>query len=137
LEKIVDAYKNNTYSDKNATIRAWEVTWINSTAARVQVAIHSGSINRTFSADSTFILFPTTQDATNYLNAMNKTAYSLASTTYPSGSYYHKAVGHAPQTFKSYEWMEGSALDISAFRIHRIEQSDDLIVTYTAKLLSA
>jgi len=89
------------------------------------------------SSDSTFIVFPTTQDATNYLNAMNKTAYSLASAIYPSGGTYTKVTGHAPQVYKSYEWMEGSVFDISAFRYHIIEKADNLVNIGTARYLSS
>jgi hypothetical protein len=58
------------------------------------------STNVTGNEVSTYTIFPTTQDATNYLNAMNKTAYSLASTTYPSDGLYKNITGHAPQTYK-------------------------------------
>jgi len=33
LEKYLGVYKNGTYSDNNLTVKAYEVTWINSTAA--------------------------------------------------------------------------------------------------------
>jgi hypothetical protein len=39
--------------------------------------------NATRSYDHTVIVFPTSQDATNYLDAMNLTNYSLSSTVYP------------------------------------------------------
>ena len=137
LEKVLAELKNKTYSDKNANVKAWELTWINGTSARTQIAVSNKTLNMTMSGDSTYIVFPTSQEATNYLNAMNKTAYSLASTVYESGGAYQKATGHAPQIYKKYEWNEGSLLDISEYKYHQIEQVDNIITISTGKFLAA
>jgi hypothetical protein len=84
LEKYLAEYKNGYDSDKSLTIKAWDLTWINSTSARVEWTTFNKTTNVTLNHVGTLILFPTSQDATNYLNAMNRTSYSLASTTYPS-----------------------------------------------------
>jgi hypothetical protein len=89
----------------------------------------------TMSGDSTYIVFPTTQDAINYLNAMNKTAYSLASTEYPSGGAYQDATGHAPQIFKQYICNEGNPYNISEFKRHEISQVDNTVLVMTEKVL--
>ena len=39
LEKYLTAFKDNWYSDKNYTVKAWEVTWINSTSPKLERAI--------------------------------------------------------------------------------------------------
>ena len=79
LEKYLADNKNVSYADKNLSYKAWEVTWINSTSARLEDTWLNKSLNATYNEVATYTIFPTTQDATNYLNTLNKTAYSLAS----------------------------------------------------------
>jgi hypothetical protein len=137
LEKYIAAYKNVTYSDKNESVKAFEVTWINSTSARVEDTTFNKTSNLTVNVVKTVMVFPTSQDATNYLNAMNKTAYSLASTIYPSGGAYQKASGNTPQIYKRYEWNEGNPFNISEYKLHGIEQADNLIAVTTVKMLTS
>jgi outer membrane murein-binding lipoprotein Lpp len=136
LENYLAAYKNNTYADKNAKITVWETTWINSTSVQLLDTIINKTANRTWSYDETLIVFPTTQDATNYLNAMNKTAYSLASTQYEHKGAYYNVTGHAPQIYKYYVWNEGNPFNFSEYKQHVIFQFDNLVDVYTAKSLS-
>ena len=105
-------------------------------SAKLLFTYQNQSTNITWASDATWIVFPTTQDATNYLNAMNKTNYSLASTQYVTGGAYYNVTGHDPQIYKRYAWNEGNPLDISAYRGHIITQLDNLISIDTAKRLS-
>ena len=113
LEKFLAAYKDIEYSNTSQQVNAWELDWINSTSVRLQFAEltkPSNYTNETTAYDATFTVFPTSQDATNYVNAMNTTAYSLYSTVYTdsdSGLAYQNVTGHAPQIFKGYEWNVG------------------------------
>ena len=128
LEKHVAAFKNTTTSDNNVNFTAWEVTWINSTSARIQDTSTNKTTNATWSYVRTFIVLPTTQDATNYLNAMKTANYSLSSTVYrSSGGAYRSVIGNAPTVYKYYEWNEGNPLNISEFRDHNIIQTDNII----------
>jgi ABC-type uncharacterized transport system auxiliary subunit len=135
LENFLAKVENNTHSSKDMVLKAWELTWINSTSARVQYAGLNKSINRTISVDATYTVFPTTQDASNYLNAMNKTEYSLASTI-PTNDVYQNATGHAPQIYKNYEWGEGNTLNLAQAKLHEISQEDNLVIVLTLKILS-
>jgi outer membrane murein-binding lipoprotein Lpp len=136
LEHYLAADQNLSYADKNYSYKAWEVTWINSTSARLEDTYLNTSRNTTTNEVATYIIFPTTQDATNYLNGMNKTAYSLASTVFPSGGLYPKITGHAPQVYKLYQWNEGNPFNISEYKLHVIVQFDNMVKIGTAKQLS-
>jgi hypothetical protein len=68
--------------------------------------------------------------ADNYVNALNLTAYSLASTVYPSGGAYVIATGHTPQIYKEYEYY------LSNYELHGITQADNLVYVQTIKILS-
>jgi hypothetical protein len=116
--------------------KTYELEWINSTSARLQNTFFfktSNYTNATVAHDITFIIFPTTQDATNYVNATNKTAYSLASTLYgdsPGGLAYQNATGHAPQIFKAYQQNVGYS------ETKEIHQADNVVYIGTNKVLS-
>ena len=127
LESYLAGAKNEAYAQKTWNVKAWEVTWINSTSARLENTNLNTTTNATFNEVSTYTIFPTTQDATNYLNAINKTAYSLASTTYPSSGTYKNITGHAPQTYKYYQWNEGNPSNISEYKLHLIVQFDNIV----------
>jgi hypothetical protein len=136
LEKFLTAYKNEVYSDSNTQVQAWELDWINSTSAHVQLTVLNKTLGRPMNIDETVTVFPTTQDATNYVTAMKTTAYSLASTEYPSRGVYLNVTGHAPQVYKGYTYIEGNSLNISDYKFHVIQQVDNLVAVETAKILS-
>jgi outer membrane lipoprotein-sorting protein len=136
LEKYLGVFKNQTYSDKNQTVKAYEVSWTNSTSAREELTTLNKTTNRTVNGVFTDMIFPTTQDATQYLNGMNKTAYSLGSTQYSSGGAYQKTTGHAPTVYKYYEWNEGNPFNISEYKQHAIQQLDNIIIISTGKFLT-
>jgi len=75
------------------------------------------------------MMFPTSQDATNFINNITKAEYKLASTEYPSLSAgaYGNLTGHAPQIYKVYVWQEGNQTDISAYTYHEIKQVDNIV----------
>ena len=133
LDGYLAALKNFTYSNSSISVKAWDAEKINSTSAHVQRAYLVKSTNATWSYDENILIFPTSQDATNYLNAINKTAYRLASTQYPSEGAYLTATGHAPQIYKQYVWNEGNPYNISEYTGHAITQIDNIIATDTFK----
>jgi hypothetical protein len=96
LERYLEADKNDKFSNQTLSIKAWEVEWLSSTSARLKWSALDKSTDVTGDYVQTFPVFSTSQDAINYLNAMNKTAYSLASTVY-EGRVYPDVRGHAPQ----------------------------------------
>ena len=135
LEKYLAAYKSVYSSDTNESLQAWQLTWINSTSANLLETVLNKTTNVTDAWVETIMLFPTTQDATNYVNAMNLTAYSLASTESQSGGLYQNVTGHAPQIYKQYEYSEGSVL-LGDYKLHEILQLDNIVTVATGKLLS-
>jgi hypothetical protein len=133
LENFLAQYKDEVYSNSSFNVTAWDLEWLYSTSARLEYA----SLCQTTSYNyvQTYVVFPTTQDATGYLNAMNKTEYSLVSTQYPAGGAYEKASGHAPELYKRYIWIEGNPSNIAEYRFHFIDQIDRIIVVTTGKRL--
>jgi len=132
LEKFLTAVHYTLYLNSSLSMKAWQLTWINSTSARLQSTATDKTTNLTWARDGTYVIFPTTQDATNYLNAMNLTAYSLASTRYGSEGPYIDVAGHPPQIFISYTSYEGNPSNISEYKYYQIAQSDNIVLVETA-----
>jgi len=133
LEKLVNATKEEVYGNASYAVQAWDVTWNNGTSVTVLGTVEETSTGITVAANSSFMSFPTTQDATNYLNAFSKTNYSLTSTNYASDTshIYYNATGHAPSVYKEYTYTEGSILGGSE-RVHELTQFDNVIQVGTA-----
>ena len=106
LEKYLAAFKEKDSSNKNLSITTWEVEWINSTSARVTAVLNSTNVtyNSTtpVSWNDTFIVFPTSQDATNYLSAMNKTEFGDPTSSVFWSQINQNVTGHAPEINKMY-----------------------------------
>lgn len=132
LQTFLAAYMNETHTnDALSSVYAFN----NSTSAHLERAVLNRSVNRTMNYNETFIEFPTSQNATNYLNAMNTTAYGLVSTVYENGRAYQNATGQAPQIYKDYVWVEGDVSNSSEYKLHEIQQLDHLIVITTATIV--
>ena len=93
-----------TLANSSRSVTAYELTWINNTSVHVEYTSFNKTTNSTYNRVQTIMMFPTSQDATNFVAAINKTAYNLASTEYPtlSAGANGNLTGHAPQIYKVY-----------------------------------
>jgi hypothetical protein len=98
------------------------------------IALDPGNV--TYAYESTYVVFPTQQTATTYLNALNKTGYALATTTYESGGTYQLVKGRAPQIYTEYVWNEISPSNVAAYALHQVKQEDNLVITSTGRVVS-
>ena len=129
LEKFLTAYQKE--EQQNYSFNESGVKWVNSTTANLQFAYGNGTAGTNMSV----IHFKSAQDATSYVNGLNKTGYSLVSTSYNASNAsevsiaYAQAAGHAPAIYKDYEGATIGTLPNITF--NTIEQLDDLVVVYT------
>ena len=127
LEKYLAAYQTEVKG--NATFSAWEVTWVNSTAATVHFAFGNSAGNRTASTNVSMVRFQSVPEATSYVNGLSKTGYALVTTVYDLNDPYEHVAGHAPTIYKEYEKSTGESLGNTT--IYRIIQMDGLVENYT------
>ncbi|MGA7076519.1 MAG: hypothetical protein WBZ42_08265 [Halobacteriota archaeon] len=127
------ALKTAIYSHNDTRVLAWEQpNWINSTSVQIQINVLNKTTNKTTYEVSTFIVFPTSQDATNYVNAIaNKTEYLLYRTESRGTGAYENVTGHAPQIYKEYVWNTG------VYTSDWIIQADNLVRVSTINTLSS
>lgn len=121
----------------NDTRTAWNVTWPNSTTAQIQISKYNRVANVTSDGNMTYIRFPSTAAATEYLNGhsagyfLNRTQYNRSkdSTLFfgPSAiASYEAAAGHPPSVYKVYQ----KTLENTFYSSHisRVTQFDDVIL---------
>jgi len=142
LQKYLTTYQD--VSKQNATINVWKVTWVNNSAANLQFALGNTSenssegTNANVSTNASIMHFASVQDATSYVNGLNKTGYDLVSSSYDASnatdiaSAYAQTAGHAPTIDKVYEG--GANESVSSAPYRTIEQVDDLVAIYAITL---
>jgi hypothetical protein len=95
----------------------------------------TGNETATMTINDTYTLFPTTQDATQYLDAMNKTGYTITS---GSGNYsqgtYKTVTSSAPAVFKAY--VRFGEIQNNSMPVDRITQQDKLIEILTGTIVT-
>jgi hypothetical protein len=128
LDKFVTAYRQyvaDVRGPGNGTVTAWQVTWPNATTVNVQAAgrYTQPIVNVTY--NRTVIIFPTTDAATAFLNAYNKTGYFPSNVTTERGNVSQTALGHPLTVLKAYGAISG---DARAPHNLELEQADNLII---------
>ncbi|MGZ4927512.1 MAG: hypothetical protein ACXV76_04435 [Halobacteriota archaeon] len=134
LEKLIDAYKQEISGNQSTTVSTWNVTWINATSANILFTFATAGtgslgLTATVSVNDTVRFFPTTQEATSFLTAFDKTNYSVRSTDYtsdPTRNAYYNATGHYPSVYKAYSYTESGMLGASE-KVYAITQYDNVI----------
>lgn len=132
LVKFVNETQQQLNTNSSDKVLAWYVTWNNDTNVTA-VYTYKNATNATIAVNETLLSFPTTQDATNFLNAFNKTNYILVSTNYTtsetSSGVYYNITGHAPTLYMSYE----SGTSVNGYLL---VQADNLIQIATVTVAS-
>ena len=132
LERLVPIYDRQ--AQKNfTTLKAWEVTWVNSTTVHMQATLRNNTSGETVSVKNEFQAFPSTTDATKYLNSQ-KSGYSLVSVAYAGGGAYQQTTGHAPSVYKQYAKV-GRTPPNNVTR-YGLFQFDNVVQTRTVKVVS-
>jgi hypothetical protein len=115
---------------ENFTVKAWNVSWNNSTAVAYQETAQNKTTNATVSQKVEVLYFISTDEATSYFNSLNKTGYALVRTVYPSNGAYVRATGSAPTLYYAYQRATGEPLrDLT---VDRIAQLDNILWISTA-----
>ncbi len=136
LASYLDFYKQNTSA--NSTITAWEVTWKNNTAATVEysyITATANASNVSVTGKEDFTIFASTGAATAYFDSINKTGYSLYSTTYERGGAYETYFGHPPSIFKDYR--KNDVQSTSSAKRSDIGQLDNIVVIANISTLAS
>ncbi len=133
LENYLSALQQ--VEQQNYTIKAWNVSWTNSTTAELEFIAQKQTevSNTSIYTKVELIHFASPDAATDYINSINKTDYSLSSTAYAQGGAYDRARGHAPSIFKEYQRSSDEAF--FSVSVDKIAQYDDIVWVSTSRLL--
>jgi hypothetical protein len=102
LEKFISEIHKDL--QENFTLLAWNVKWLNGTTVTITstAKIEVKSTSKTFDQSRTIIHFKSTDDASAYLNGLDRVGYESVAYAYPGG-FYSKVIGHNPTLFKWYQ----------------------------------
>ena len=138
LDSYVSALHSTAIAQHPQNLTAWSVTWLNSTAVRVNwVFSYPGPGNETSNQSRTifyqesFVMtdFYGTNLASAYVGSINST-YKPMNITYEAGGAYQQAIGHPPSTFVAYQDKAGQGNFIWQF--DKFVQVGNLTRTYCA-----
>ncbi len=132
LERYLTALEQTTR--ENYPVKAWQVNWINSTAANLQYTAQNTTTNATVDQNVEVTYFTTTDDATSYFNSLNRTDYALARTVYPPDGAYVRATGSVPTVYYAYQRANTGEL-LSGITVYRIAQLDNIVWEQTSTLV--
>jgi hypothetical protein len=123
LEKYLDTLHSAALDQHPQNLTAWSVTWLNSTAAKVNWAFtyvgpgnETNNQTRLILYQESFVMtnFFGTKTASAYVGSINST-YKLMNTTYGSSGAFERAFGHPPSTFAEYKDQAGQGKFIWQF----------------------
>jgi hypothetical protein len=107
------------------------VVWNNDNSVTILHAQVNDTTKRTWLDNETLIAFPTTQDATNYVNGLDKSNYTLVDASYNKDKTYVTPVvlGHDPQTYQFWMYQEPTSPN-ELYEIFQWENVVQLLVLY-------
>jgi len=108
LEKTVRERQNEWLVVSDYTVES-RVVWHSNHSVTMFATQTRSEPEDVLSGNETLIAFPTTQDATNYLNAFDKSKYSLVSTTYNSTHDLFPVVIDNLQTYQQWHYLVSSS----------------------------
>ena len=87
-DTTVEKFVSETYNElvKNYSLQAWDVKWLNSTMVNMTYSVKkeiAPSTVVTLDQSRIIVRLKSTDDATAYLNGLNRTGYELVNLTYP------------------------------------------------------
>lgn len=137
LEKYVNVTQTGEYSNKSREVVAWLVTWNNDTSVTILHTVRFRNDNSSVSYNITLIKFQSTQDATNYLKSLDKSGYSLISTSFKTSDVpnLRYITGHDPSVYVEYQKTEGSVFDLT-YKGTWLTQYDNIIYIQSGNFLS-
>jgi hypothetical protein len=118
---------------EGATLSSWQVAWENGSAVNVQVQKEDAILNRNLTENQTIVRFKSIDEATNYVDNLNKTGY-VATTNLTSieTRVYQGITGGAPSVYRDYVRIKlvGPAYD-------NIKQINDIVILQTVSLVKS
>jgi predicted membrane-bound mannosyltransferase len=122
LEKTVRERQNEWLVATGYTVES-RVVWHSNNSVTMFATQTRSEPEDALSGNETLIAFPTTLDATNYLNAFDKSKYSLESTTYNRTHDLFPVVIDNLQTYQQWHYL----VSTTPFKEVHIKQYDNII----------
>jgi hypothetical protein len=110
------------YPDPNYTTTAWNVIWNNDNSVTITSTLINNQNKSAVVSNETLLMFPTTQDATNYLNTLDLSKYTSENMNYIRPTPFIYAISNQPmsQTVQYWLYLESSN-PLKSYEIYRYD----------------
>ncbi len=134
-DPLLENYVNSLHValGRGATLSSWQVTWENNSAVNVQVQKEHAVLNRNVTENQTIIRFNSIDDATRYVDNLDKTGYVITTNvTSVETKVYQGITGTAPTVYRDYV-----QLQLIGSTYNNIKQINDIVVLQSVSLARA
>jgi len=128
LENYVDSL--HVALGQGTTLSGWQVNWKNNSAVNVQVQKEDAVLNRNVTENQTITRFSSVDEATRYVDSLNKTGYVVTTNvTSVETRLYQGITGAAPTVYRDYVQIK-----LLGPTYNNIKQINDIVVIQSVSL---
>lgn len=134
-DQLLENYVNSLHValGEGTTLSSWQVNWENNSAVNVQVQKEDAVLNRNVTENQTIIRFSSIDEATRYVNNLDKTGYLITSNlTSVETKIYQGITGTAPTVYRDYVQIK-----LLGPTYNNIKQINDIVIRQSVSLEKA
>ncbi len=134
-DALLENYVNSLHValGEGTTLSSWQVNWENNSAVNVQVQKEDAVLNRNLTENQTVIRFSSIDEATRYVDNLDKTGYVITSNlTSVETKIYQGITGAAPTVYRDYVQIK-----LAGPTYNNIKQVNDIVIRQSVSLEKA
>ncbi|MGZ4908877.1 MAG: hypothetical protein ACXV5F_09540 [Halobacteriota archaeon] len=134
-DPLLENYVNSLHValGQGTTLSSWQVNWENNSAVNVQVQKEHAVLNRNVTENQTIIRFSSIDEATRYVDNLDKTGYVITTNvTSVETKLYQGITGTAPTVYRDYVQIQ-----LIGSTYNNIKQINDIVVLQSVGLAKA
>ncbi len=131
-DPVLENYVNSLHValGEGTTLSGWQVTWENASAVNVQVQKEDAVLNRNLTENQTITRFSSIDEATQYVDNLDKTGYVITSNvTSVETRVYQGITGTAPTVYRDYVQIK-----LVGPTYNNIKQVNDIVIRQSVSL---
>ncbi|MGZ4892077.1 MAG: hypothetical protein ACXV2B_07465 [Halobacteriota archaeon] len=134
-DPLLENYVNSLHValGEGTTLSSWQVNWENNSAVNVQVQKEDAVLNRNLTENQTIVRFSSIDEATRYVDNLDKTGYVVTSNvTSVETRIYQGITGTAPTVYRDYVQIK-----LLGPTYNNIKQVNDIVIRQSVGLAKA
>lgn len=134
-DPLLESYVNSLHValGEGTTLSSWQVNWENNSAVNIQVQKEDAVLNRNLTENQTVIRFSSIDEATRYVDNLDKAGYVITSNlTSVETKIYQGITGAAPTVYRDYVQIK-----LLGPTYNNIKQINDIVIRQSVGLEKA